>query len=150
MQSRSMFEKTRKYYNKLWCNKHISKTMYRSSRPEVSCKKGVLGGCSYGNSFPVAFSLTWEKDIISSRSYTKYFPAWARFILASCYVRKFGEKPIFKMGDINLKKNGSVLLHSKISGLDSHFMFGGSSMSIRYWKTTWYFYVFFTNVKMKK
>ena len=47
-------------------------------------------------------------------------------------MRKFGEKPIFKMGDINLKKNGSVLLHSKISGLDSHFMFGGSSMSIRY------------------
>ena len=35
------------------------------------------------------------------------------------------------MGDINLKKNGSVLLYSKISGLDLDFIFGGSSMSIR-------------------
>ena len=36
------------------------------------------------------------------------------------------------MGDINLKNNSSVLMYSKISGLDSQFMFGGSSMSIRY------------------
>ena len=33
------------------------------------------------------------------------------------------------MGDINLKNNGSVLLYSKISVLDSQFMFGGSSIS---------------------
>ena len=44
---------------------------------------------------------------------------------------KFWEKPLFKMGDINLKKNGSVSLYLKMSGLDSHFMFGGSSISIR-------------------
>ena len=30
------------------------------------------------------------------------------------------------MGDINLKKNGSVLLHLNVSGFDSHFMFDGS------------------------
>ena len=38
---------------------------------------------------------------------------------------------MLKMGDINLKKNGSVLLYSKITGLDSYYMFGGSSISIR-------------------
>ena len=36
------------------------------------------------------------------------------------------------MGEINSKKNGSVLLYLNILGLDSHFMFGGSSISIRY------------------
>ena len=36
-----------------------------------------------------------------------------------------------RLGDINLKRNGSVLLYSKISGLDLDFIFGGSSMSIR-------------------
>ena len=35
---------------------------------------------------------------------------------------KFGEKPIFKMGDINFQKNDSVLLHSKIPGLAFHFV----------------------------
>ena len=40
------------------------------------------------------------------------------------------------MGDIKLEKNDSVLLYSKISGLDSHFMFGGGFMSIRYSKIT--------------
>ena len=40
------------------------------------------------------------------------------------------------MGGINLKKNGSVLLYLNKSGLDSHFMFGGSSTTIRYSKTT--------------
>ena len=30
------------------------------------------------------------------------------------------------MVDINLEKNGSVLLYLKISGLDSHFMFDGT------------------------
>ena len=40
------------------------------------------------------------------------------------------------MCDTNLKKNGSVLLYSKITGLDCHFMFDGSSMSIRYSKKT--------------
>ena len=43
-----------------------------------------LRGCSYENSFPVVFSLNREKYIIFSRSYTKYFPTWVRFILASC------------------------------------------------------------------
>ena len=33
-----------------------------------------LRGCSYENSFLVVFPLKQEKDIISSRSYTKYFP----------------------------------------------------------------------------
>ena len=40
------------------------------------------------------------------------------------------------MGDINLKKNDPVLLSSEIPGLDSHFMFGVSSMSTRYSKIT--------------
>ena len=34
------------------------------------------------------------------------------------------------MGDVNLKNNDSVLLYSKISGLDPQIMFDGSSMSI--------------------
>ena len=42
-----------------------------------------LRGCSYENSFPVVLPLNWEKDIISSSSYTKYFPACARFIFVS-------------------------------------------------------------------
>ena len=46
--------------------------------------KSLLRDCSYENSFPVAFPLNREKDIISSRSYTKFFPIWARFILAGC------------------------------------------------------------------
>ena len=54
------------------------------------------------------------------------------------------------MVDINFKKNGSVLLNLKISGLDSHLMFGGSSISIRYSKTILNFYVFYTNIKKKK
>ena len=49
---------------------------------------------------------------------------------------KFSEKPIFKMSDINLKKNGSVLLYLNISELDSRFMFDESSATIRYPKTT--------------
>ena len=53
------------------------------------------------------------------------------------------------MSDINLKKNGSVLLYLNISGLDSHFTFGGSSTTIRYSKTTNNFYLFFTNIKAK-
>ena len=57
-----------------------------------------LRGCSYENSFPVVFWLSREKDIISSRSYTNYFPVWARFIMASCSVGKLWEKPLFKMG----------------------------------------------------
>ena len=40
------------------------------------------------------------------------------------------------MGDINLKNNDSVLLYSKISGLDSQVVCGGSSVSIRYLRTT--------------
>ena len=46
--------------------------------------KSLLRDCSYENSFPVAFPLNQEKDIISSRSYTKFFPTWTRFILAGC------------------------------------------------------------------
>ena len=84
-----------------------------------------LRGCSYENNFPVVFPLNRKKEI-SSRSYTKYFSAWAKFILAVCQVGKFLEKPIFKMSDINLKKNGSVLLYLNISEFDSHFMFDGS------------------------
>ena len=38
------------------------------------------------------------------------------------------------MGDINLKKKDSVLFYLNISGLDSRFMFGGSSTTIRYSK----------------
>ena len=55
---------------------------------KIKCKKVFLWltvmGCSNENSFPVVFSLNREIDIISSRSYTKHFPAWARFIFASC------------------------------------------------------------------
>ena len=40
------------------------------------------------------------------------------------------------MGDINFKKNDSLLLHSKKIGLGFHFMFGRSSISIRYSKAT--------------
>ena len=40
------------------------------------------------------------------------------------------------MGDINLKKNGPVLLYLNISGFDSNFMFDGCSTTIRYLKTT--------------
>ena len=68
----------------------------------------LLRGYSYENSFNVVFPLNQEKDMISSCSYTKYFPAWARFILTSCLEGKFLEEPIFKMRDINVKKNGSV------------------------------------------
>ena len=93
-------------------------------------------GCSYENNFPFVFPVIREKDIISLRSYTKYFLTWARFILAGYWVGKCWEKPIFKMGDINLKENGSVLLHLNVSGLDPHFMFDGSSTTIRYSKTT--------------
>ena len=39
------------------------------------------------------------------------------------------------MGDINLKRKGSVLLYLNISELDSYFMFDGSSAIIRYSKT---------------
>ena len=67
----------------------------------------ILRDCSYGNSISVVFSLNLEIYIISLRSYTQYFPASARFILASCYIGKFWEKPISKMGDINVKNNGS-------------------------------------------
>ena len=54
-----------------------------------------------------------------------------------------------EMGVINLKKTGSFLLYLNISGLDSHFMFDGSSTTIRYLKTTENFYVFFTKTKLK-
>ena len=53
------------------------------------------------------------------------------------------------MGDINLKKNGSVLLYLNISRFDSHFMFDGSSTTIRYSKKTKNFYIFFTKTKAK-
>ena len=106
-------------------------------------------GCSYENNFLVVFLLNREKDIISSRSCTKYFPTWARFILAACQMGKLSEKPLIKMGDINLKKNGSVFLYLNISRLDSHFMFDGSSTTISYSKTTQNFYVFFTKTKTK-
>ena len=60
--------------------------------------KKYLRGCSYENSFPIVFSLTWEKDIISSRSYMYHFPAWARFILASCWVGKIWRKANIQNG----------------------------------------------------
>ena len=47
-------------------------------------KNTTKGRCSYENGFPVVFSLNWEKYNISSRSYTKYFPTWVRFILPRC------------------------------------------------------------------
>ena len=67
----------------------------------------------------VVFLLNREKDIISSRSYTKYYPARTRFILAGCQKKKYCKKPIFKMGDTNLKKNGSLLLYLNTWGLDT-------------------------------
>ena len=63
-----------------------------SSRKEiqyfVDFREIALRGCSYENSFPVVFPLNGEKDIISLRSYAKYFPALARFILAGCQMEK--------------------------------------------------------------
>ena len=54
------------------------------------------------------------------------------------------------MGDLNLKKNGSILLYLNISGLDSHFIF--SLMGVlqlfdtqRQHNT----FAFFTNIKAK-
>ena len=41
-------------------------------------------GCSHQSSFSVVFPLNRGKDIISLRSYMKYFPTWARFISAGC------------------------------------------------------------------
>ena len=86
--------------------------------------------------FPLFSRFTGKKILFPRFHIYKYFPAWARFILADCLVGKFWEKPIFKVGDTNLKKNGSVLFYLNISGLDSHFMFDGSSTTIRYSKTT--------------
>ena len=40
----------------------------------IKTLNNFLWGCSCGNSFPVVFSLNQENDIISSRSYMKYFP----------------------------------------------------------------------------
>ena len=55
---------------------------------KTKCEKVFLWhtvrGCSNENSFPVVFLLNREIGIISLRSYTKHFPAWARFIFASC------------------------------------------------------------------
>ena len=79
-----------------------------SALAKISAVFNKLWDCSYGNIFRMVFPLNREEDIISTRSYAKYFSAQVRFILASSQVRKFRQKPIFKMGDINLKKNGSV------------------------------------------
>ena len=46
-----------------------------------------------------------------------------RFILANGLEEKFCENIIFKMGDTDLKKNGTVLLYLNIPGPDSYFMF---------------------------
>ena len=51
-----------------------------------------LSSCSHENSFSVIFLIKREKDIISSRSYTKYFPAWPRF----CYGGILGGKMLWK------------------------------------------------------
>ena len=67
----------------------------------------------------IVFPLNREKDIISSCSYTKYFPAYEIFILEGCWEGKFCKKPIFKMDDTNLKKNGSVLLYLNTAGFDT-------------------------------
>ena len=64
------------------------------------------------------------------------FPRLGEIYLGGLLDGKILREAIFKMGDINLKKNGSVLLYLNISGLDSHFMFDGSSTTTRYSKTT--------------
>ena len=71
--------------------------------------------CSHENSFPVIFPssrLTGEKNITSSRSYTKYLPVWMRFTLFGCETGKFFRKQIFKKGW--QKKNDSLLLYLDI------------------------------------
>ena len=68
-----------KYF--LW---HLVRWLLQFLAGKHAASKKPLRGCSYENSFPVVFPLNREKDIISSCSYTKYSPAWARFILASC------------------------------------------------------------------
>ena len=72
-----------------------------------------LRGCSYEHSFLVVFLPNREKDI-SMHSYTKYFHAWGRFILAGYYAGQFRREPVFKIDDTNLKKNGSIRFYLNI------------------------------------
>ena len=63
---------------------------------------------------------------------------------------KLREKPLIKMGDINLKKNGSAFLYLNIPRLDSHFMFDGSSTTISYvTQRQQRTFAFFTKTKTK-
>ena len=86
--------------------------------------------------FPLLSRLTGKKILFPRVHIRNISPPGRDLFWRAAKWEKFWEKQIFKMGDINLKKNDSVSLYSKISGLDSHFIFGGSSMSIRYSKTT--------------
>ena len=79
----------------------------------VSSSVSSLRGCSYEHSFLVVFPPNREKDI-SMHSYTKYFHAWGRFILAGYYAGQFRREPVFKIDDTNLKKNGSIRFYLNI------------------------------------
>ena len=138
MQSRSMFEKTRKYYNKLWCNKHISKTMYRSSRPEVSCKKVSLGAVHMEIVFLLLSRLPGKKILFPRVHIRNISPPGRDLFWQAVRWENFERSQYSKWVTQTWRKMASntVLLYLKILAFDSDFMFGGSSMSIRYSKPT--------------
>ena len=101
--------------------------------------------------FPLICCLIKKKKIISSHSYTKYFPTWVRFMLAGCYEGKFCEKPIFKMGYTDLKKNCIVLVYLNIPGLDTLYVcLMGVLHLLEIQRQHEDFSFFFTNIKAKK
>ena len=61
----------------------------------------ILRGCSYENSFPVAFSFNREKDYFLAFIY-EIFPHLGEIYFGELLSGKNFEKQIFKMGDINL------------------------------------------------
>ena len=69
--------------------------------------------------FPLFSRLIGKIDCIPLCPYMKYFPGLTSFILASCWARGICGKPIFEMGDRNLKKNWSVLSSKTTSRLDT-------------------------------
>ena len=79
--------------------------------------------------FPLFFRLTGKK-ILFPCVHIRNISLPGEIYFGELLGGKTLREPITKMGDVNLKNNGSVLLYSKISGLDPQIMFDGSSMSI--------------------
>ena len=83
----------------------------------------------------VVFLLNREKNIISSRSYTKYYPARTRFILAGCQKKKILQEANIQNGWHKLEEKWlTSVVFKYMRAWYSHFMFGGSFTSIRYSK----------------